>query len=539
MNGIRRRTAWALVPALVLGLLVGLGGSPANAVPGDSLAVINRPANCGGIGVAFDGTDVLYTCGSEDAVRKTDLAGNDNGTVPTTDPGGAPLSVDAIAWDPDLNVLWGGELADTDNDGNNDTCNIWSIDMSTGVGTLAFSFIDVHGGCDFFFFDGITVDTVTDTLWLSPDVHQYIHHYTKAGAEIAADLIDFGSLTPTDCGGGPCPNSGLAIGLDGNLFAGTAGFGKIFQIDPGPPAMNLGQFSTVTGRDEDLECGPRFTKPDGSTVETILSADLESVKIDVLEAPEGTCQSPVEPGEIRLDPPKDVNPAGTDHTVTATVTSGGAPQPGVQVTFAVISGPNTGQTSGPGECSSDPNCVTDANGQTSWTYTSNGVPGQDVIEACFVDETGARRCARATKDWERREVQEGRMTGGGSVFTEERTRVTHGFQLHCDETATPNNLQINWGKGNRFHLDMLTSASCFDDPAIAPEPPPAGFDTYEGEGTGSYNGIPGATAEWTFTDAGEPGEDDTATLVVRDALNNVVLTVSGPLEHGNHQAHAS
>ncbi len=131
----------------------------------------------------------------------------------------------------------------------------------------------------------------------------------------------------------------------------------------------------------------------------------------------------------------------------------------------------------------------------------------------------------------------GRMTGGGSVFTKDGVRVTHGFELHCDINVTPNNLEINWDKGNKFHLDTLTSATCSDDPSIVPNPPAAGFDTYVGRGTGKYNGVAGATAEWTFTDAGEPGKNDTAKIVIKDVNNVVVLTVSGNLKVGNQQAH--
>ena len=100
------------------------------------------------------------------------------------------------------------------------------------------------------------------------------------------------------------------------------------------------------------------------------------------------------------------------------------------------------------------------------------------------------------------EQSQGRMTGGGSVFTAAGVRVTHGFELHCDASNGPNNLQVNWGKGNRFHLTSLTSAACSDDAAISEGHPAAGFDTYAGKGEGTYNGSPGATAEWTFTDAG-------------------------------------
>lgn len=131
----------------------------------------------------------------------------------------------------------------------------------------------------------------------------------------------------------------------------------------------------------------------------------------------------------------------------------------------------------------------------------------------------------------------GRMTGGGNVFTEDNVRVTHGFELKCDASKTPNSLEVNWGKGNKFHLETLTTASCTDDPAIIPNPPAAGFDTYRGTGTGRYNGVAGATAEWTFTDAGEPGKNDFATILIKDSSGNVVLSVSGNLNGGNQQAH--
>lgn len=133
-------------------------------------------------------------------------------------------------------------------------------------------------------------------------------------------------------------------------------------------------------------------------------------------------------------------------------------------------------------------------------------------------------------------VREGRMTGGGSVFTD-AVRVTHGFELHCNQTILPNNLEINWDGGNRFHLDSLATAFCFNDPAISPNPPAAGFDTFKGTGTGVLNGAPGATVEWTFTDAGEPGSKDSAKIVIKDFGGSIVLSVSGNLTRGNQQAH--
>jgi hypothetical protein len=127
------------------------------------------------------------------------------------------------------------------------------------------------------------------------------------------------------------------------------------------------------------------------------------------------------------------------------------------------------------------------------------------------------------------------MTGGGTIISG-NMRATYGFVLPCDPNRN-NNLEVNWDSGNRFHLENLTTASCTDDPAIMPNPPKAGFDTYHGTGTGLYNGSPNATADWTFTDAGEPGNKDTARIIIRDANGNTVLSVSGTLKGGNNQAH--
>jgi hypothetical protein len=130
----------------------------------------------------------------------------------------------------------------------------------------------------------------------------------------------------------------------------------------------------------------------------------------------------------------------------------------------------------------------------------------------------------------------GRMTGGGSVFRLDGIRVTRGFEIHCD-LREPNNIQVNWVGGNRFHMTELTSAVCTDSPAIDQLPRSAPFDTFTGTGVGTFRGDPGARIEFVFTDAGEPGRDDTASIKVYDVDNNLVLDVSGSLDRGNLQAH--
>lgn len=179
----------------------------------------------------------------------------------------------------------------------------------------------------------------------------------------------------------------------------------------------------------------------------------------------------------------------------------------------------------------------------------------------------------------------GRMTGGGSVFRgtssfpvmsadlDTSGRVTHGFEIHCGSDADPssnqNNLEINWkdnnGDAHKFKLDKtLTSAHCdYIQILGAPDPPDAGFNWFEGFGTGKYDNKPGATIHFVFTDVGEPGgtngtpPPDTAFYDIKDSGGNQVLKVGEltmisqtdpdgtftfnvggiPLTFGNHQAH--
>lgn len=132
----------------------------------------------------------------------------------------------------------------------------------------------------------------------------------------------------------------------------------------------------------------------------------------------------------------------------------------------------------------------------------------------------------------------GRMTGGGSLTTSDGRRVKYGFVLHCIlGQGEKDVLHVTWEDGNTFHLDGVTSASCSDDPAIGPSPAPAGFDTHTGGGTGRYKGVDGASVTWTFTDAGGPGSNDSASLLINDALGNAVLSVSGKLARGDNKAH--
>jgi hypothetical protein len=138
----------------------------------------------------------------------------------------------------------------------------------------------------------------------------------------------------------------------------------------------------------------------------------------------------------------------------------------------------------------------------------------------------------------------GRMTGGGSIQCGDVGTVTHGFELHCiadnGVVIEPNNLEINWDTGDNFHLTTLDTAVCSDSPLFDEGQPPAGFNTMEGSGTGTFNNVPGATIQFILIDNGEPGAGaDLARYFITDASGTVVLDC--PLtvleQGGNHQAH--
>jgi len=134
---------------------------------------------------------------------------------------------------------------------------------------------------------------------------------------------------------------------------------------------------------------------------------------------------------------------------------------------------------------------------------------------------------------------QGRMTGGGNFFTQSGIKVTHGFELRCNVNDPRQNLEVNWDRGQQFHLESVTSVYCYDDPAINPENPDAPIDTLILTGTGRLHGNQTGTITLKFTDAGEPGVGrDGVAMTIKDSSGNVVLEVAPTvLSGGNHQAH--
>jgi hypothetical protein len=93
--------------------------------------------------------------------------------------------------------------------------------------------------------------------------------------------------------------------------------------------------------------------------------------------------------KLTLSPSSSTNPAGSDHTVTATIDN--PTLAGKTVSFSISSGPNAGKTG---------SCVTDGSGKCTFTYHDDGGVGTDTIVAEFTDDGGRVQQATASKTWE-------------------------------------------------------------------------------------------------------------------------------------------
>jgi uncharacterized protein YegL len=90
-----------------------------------------------------------------------------------------------------------------------------------------------------------------------------------------------------------------------------------------------------------------------------------------------------------IEPPMANNPVGSQHSFTVTVKKDGVPQADVAVTVTIISGPNAGGTG---------SNTTRADGTVGVMYTSNGIPGTDVIRA--TGTLDAPFLCTASKTWD-------------------------------------------------------------------------------------------------------------------------------------------
>jgi hypothetical protein len=218
---------------------------------------------------------------------------------------------------------------------------------------------------------------------------------------------------------------------------------------------------------------------------------------------------------ITLTPATATNPTGTNHTVTAKVTTNGQPAPGVLVSFSITAGPDTAVG---GTCSTDLTCHTDTNGQVSFTYTNNGSPGPDTIQACFTDTAGVKQCATATKIWI---VVEPKITATGiDVSATEGTAFVNKpvatiKDPDLNSTAAEYTASIDWGDGTPTSPGTVTG-------------PKGGPFTVSGDHTYPEEGS--KTIKVTINDPDTPSNGATtmSTATIADAALSAKCAIASP-----------
>lgn len=245
------------------------------AAPGDLIATINVPNQSPsdiGIGIAVNCENpvtMFYTNSFSPFLHKMTAEGVDLGSILLTDAAsGASISFGAIAWDETRQILWAG----TDSSGS--PVKVYQIHPMTGV--ASFQFTANTGGWGFT--DGLTYDSSDDSIWVSDDVSDVIdHHDASTGAYL-------GSITPKNANGVTLGAiSGVQVGKENTLYLGQNGRGEIVQITKSGDFIS--KFTTVGGRDEDLECDVITFAP----LEVLWSKDAYDNSVTAFEVEPGTC----------------------------------------------------------------------------------------------------------------------------------------------------------------------------------------------------------------------------------------------------------
>ncbi len=240
------------------------------------------------------------------------------------------------------------------------------------------------------FFDALRAGTTNPAIiWIAGD---------DGSNDLSDDSTEPTALSNNATTIGDFVNSG------GGLMSHGAEYGWLFGLFPGASTVEGGGDQDLVLTPAGQAAFPGLTNPDVNAgpwhnhFEGNLGSLAVLVESNVLTDSQGNPArvivgggAVVLPGSITLDPAAGAAEPGTDHTVTATVRNDvGALLPGATVTFNVVSGPNTGETG---------TAVTGANGEATFTWTGDGGPGTDTIEASFVDAGGATRTTSATVLW--------------------------------------------------------------------------------------------------------------------------------------------
>ena len=247
----------------VLGCFASMLTLPtAYAADGDNLAAIHIDrtgtacadgASGIGVGLAFDGTNLLASCYSDNTITANDPA---DGSLVAIHSISGSSALGALAWDQGRGLLWACSNSST----------VGTIDLTTNVFTPAFP----SEGC----FDGLAYDGVDDTLWASADANTQIRHYNSAGVLLTSQALSLGGYG----------NSGIAVG-GSSLYLANNGGSQIYVAPTDLSSVSL--FASFPARLEDLECDDITFADDG--VGAIWSIDAYDNDVNAWEIPAGSC----------------------------------------------------------------------------------------------------------------------------------------------------------------------------------------------------------------------------------------------------------
>jgi hypothetical protein len=210
---------------------------------------------------------------------------------------------------------------------------------------------------------------------------------------------------------------------------------------------------------------------------------------------------------IELTPAEATNPVGTDHTVTAHVTSGGSPLAGQTVTFTV-----TGQNAGASGTCVPAGCATDASGNVSFTYHDGNGAGEDTIKGSFTDASGSLQSATAKKTWTGGVADQAITASGTTVSLTEGAKFSGKVATFSDPdtsaTASEYTATIEWGDSTSSTGTVSGSGGSFEV---------SGEHTYADEG--SY------AIKVTITDVDNASNEATANSTANVA--DAALSASG------------
>jgi hypothetical protein len=369
-----RTNPWRrLLAPLALGVLaVALYVPAAAAATGDHVGSVTFSVDCTnalgvGVGVAYDGTNLWYSCFDQ----TTDLYRANPQTGAVTASYSIAGGLGAISYDATRNVIWAGKGNPAE---SNEPVREIMLDAGKNVigSSVAFT---VAGSCDLD--DGLGFDA-RSVMTPADDV---IYYSNDCGTTTIKVFDLTGALVQSfPWAGTSCYNSGLAIGGQ-LLYEGSDGCSHVWVVNKTSNALAF-DFSTVVPtdpnfRDEDLECDPNTFAALGKQVMWSKEA-FNPQRAHAFEIPANTCGvgGVAPPATLTLAPKTATNEVGHEHCVTATVKDVfDVPVPLVTVRFAA-----TGANSASG---SD---VTDANGEATFCYTGTHA-GTDTITA-FADTNG-------------------------------------------------------------------------------------------------------------------------------------------------------